>query len=77
MADEKPKVDADFGKKCAATGVTIRPTRRYYRDGKYYKNKSTYVKMVRTQKEEARASAAESASAETPAGETPAAESQE
>jgi hypothetical protein len=46
--------DKEFGKKCAATGVNIRRTRRFYRNGKYYKNQSTYVKMIRTQKAEAK-----------------------
>ena len=67
MADEKkqapqavpsaqtpPADDKEFGKKCAATGVNIRRTRRFYRNGKYYKNRSTYVKMIRTQKAEAK-----------------------
>ena len=74
MADEKkqapqaapavqtpPADDKEFGKKCAATGVNIRRTRRFYRNGKYYKNRSTYVKMIRTQKAEGKEKDAEGA----------------
>ena len=54
MADEKE----DIGKKCAFSGVTLKRARRYYRDGKYYRNKSAYKAQLKKLAEEANKAAA-------------------
>ena len=50
MADKK---NEDFGKKCAGTGKSIKRERRYYRDGKYFANKTAYINWRKKEAEKA------------------------
>jgi hypothetical protein len=55
MVEEKApakEVDKDFGKKCAHTGASIKRSKRYYRDGKYYKNKRAFSDALQKMQEE-------------------------
>ena len=70
---EKETANQDAHKKCAFSGVTIKRVRRYYRNGKYFKNKNAYKDYLEKQAEEA-AKAAPTA-APVPAAPTPAAPS--
>ncbi len=38
MADDKEEIN----KKCAQTGTTLKRSRRYYRNGKYFINKNAF-----------------------------------
>jgi hypothetical protein len=60
MAEEKAKeIDKDFGKKCAHTGASIKRAKRYYREGKYYKNKRAYSDAMAKMKDQAKPAEAE------------------
>lgn len=53
MADEE-----DISKKCAQTGTTLKRSRRYYRNGKYFVNKNAFKAheaKLKAQQEEAEA----------------------
>lgn len=39
--------------KCAGTGTSIKRSKRYYRDGKYFLNKNAYQAYLTKQKEAA------------------------
>lgn len=49
MADEKE----DISKKCAGTGTTLKRSRRYYRNGKYFLNKNAFKAYEAKLKEQA------------------------
>lgn len=49
MADDKE----DISKKCAGTGTSLKRSKRYYRDGKYFLNKNAYEVYIKKQKEAA------------------------
>lgn len=54
MAEETGKEkDKDYGKKCAHTGAAIKRVKRYYRNGKYYKNKRAFMDAVKKAAEDA------------------------
>ena len=42
MAEQQKPVEDDIKKKCTFSGATLKRVRRYYRDGKYFKNKNAY-----------------------------------
>jgi hypothetical protein len=50
-----PKEKDESKKKCAGTGVSIKRSKRYYRDGKYFLNKNAYHTYLQKQKEAAEA----------------------
>lgn len=65
----EPNTNAEIGKKCAFSGVTLRKAKRYYRDGLYFRNKTAFKSHVEKQsaaKAEGQAPQ-ESAQAEGPA----------
>lgn len=49
MADDRE----DISKKCAQTGTTLKRSRRYYRNGKYYINKNAFKAFEAKLKEQA------------------------
>jgi len=55
MADEKE----DISKKCAETGTSLKRTKRYYREGRYFLNKNAYQTWKK--KEDAKKAEAKSA----------------
>ena len=42
MAEQQKPVEDDIKKKCTFSGASLKRVRRYYRDGKYFKNKNAY-----------------------------------
>jgi len=52
MAEKE--VDKEIGKKCAHTGTALKRVKRYYRNGKYYVNKTAYKAMLKEKSEEAK-----------------------
>ena len=49
MSDEQE----DISKKCAQTGTTLKRSRRYYRNGKYFINKNAFKAHEAKLKEQA------------------------
>lgn len=75
MADEKE----DLSKKCAQTGTTLKRSKRYFRNGRYFINKAAFKAHNEKLQEEAKKAADDAAAAEPAAAkaEKPAEETKE
>ncbi|MFT7538673.1 MAG: hypothetical protein ACI9F2_000824 [Lysobacterales bacterium] len=60
MAEQQ---DESYGKKCSESGKAIDRARRYYRNGKYFANKTAFNKWRVKERKKAEEAAAEAAEA--------------